>query len=1433
MVGLKTYWITFSAFILLAACVPQTKQTQCKANEAFNSSLRTCVPIVGGPGTFVTIDDYVPHFAVTKSKSDFSNVNFSISVSNPYNSTYSIRWERVFNGSPEAIAGSNDATSITIMPAFLGTTLGQIGTHLITAKILIGNTIVDSHSFELKINELPKPTIVTSLVSPQPNVFSYIFSPLDGAQNFGFRINNNSTLDITHGWKTSWSVTKNGAAYTRGGISLNETDFFSDITSSGFNDSYLSTVPFNPSLDGVGIYTIRAVVSNDTPGEVVDERTWYVTVKYPDVPKVTARDIYESSGLPAFSTVVNAYNGVGYDSSTSYNFIPNTVTVPAGAGTQADFCVTVADGDGTMPGGSGVRVDYYLDGITLVYSGLTTSMDNKICLGDSLTPGNILFTNPSADTAMAHTIVAKIFDEDSNVEYDSGDLNAGLGTYPVTWNVLVKPNNTAPTVAFTASGNLSNISCGAAAGNAKTCSLNQDTNFVVGIHATDEFYSTSSSVDSEQDKISYSMILYRNGSAISTCSKAFTDVANTNTAGTDFIGPDYLCAFTVPSYDASGPVNPTAFSYSVSITATDAGSPIAGSSSKTSSTITYNLSPITEVNTAPAIDPQGATVADTHFANAATPTTVIESSANAAHFITEGDTLNINVLVSDAERDHHQIKASLCTDMTCASSSLISLKNVTKTDSSLTTASTLSYAIPENIVPVTTAIGTNVPVYFLIEVTDSTHTLGTGLTTTAILNLNVRNRNPNPQFGGTPSPLTTDSLTAMVGYPLTIDPGTVTDSSLVSSENTIGYQWYVDADGNGSADNFSMITGADSRRITWTPSNAIATGTTVHLRLCVHDNTTVNALPVGAAIAATVMNASTNGPNCRGNWNVFVRPNANALNYAGTDLDPDVAVWQDTTVAGKRVVYTAFSDDTNIYVHKTVFNSSGFVYTAANPGFDVVSFPALLGGAPATGSIKDISITGTTDNLYIAYQAADSGTPNSPRIKVRRLDKSLSNGTKTDSTYPDTGKFGYSYSQNLPTTNSASVTIPAVVTGVPYSVTFTGLLVAATDQVTVNGVQFLATSPETGTTLCGGGGGCSTNGNATKLASLINSSSNRALQGLTAVAAGASVTIYGAVGGEYLDTNPTVSNYIVGKLGKIVNNGANWYLPFIDLSTSGTMNRIRILRGTLGATLEAGTVVSDSIVLAGVGAVNWFENELNNAGDLTIASITTGLRANLHTYSVAGALLASRSLFGANIVDNDTVRLSATKAGNPYYYVAAKVYATPTTFEWRIGRYDASLNVSVEDKFSNLSYNVATSTVLEDDDISDLSIQAVPDAINSTEARLLVTSSAGTANVDLYSVRFRADNKLSCDLCVQLNTGTQVLSTNHRIAATPIDTDMTIGTAGTTANENQKDVMFTIYTVDNDTPIMSILNSEVESIDSTTTDTNGTLGHRPPFFGAN
>ncbi|HXH74513.1 MAG TPA: hypothetical protein VNJ08_06085 [Bacteriovoracaceae bacterium] len=1444
MVGLKAVWITISALFLVASCVPQTKQTECRSNEAFNASLRTCVPVIGGPSSFITVDSFSPALPISLYKNDATIIPLTIAIANPFSQTYTVEWERVYFGVPSFFAGNTLTTSVIALSL-----VSEIGPHFITAKVKAGGIVVDSHTFTVTISDSPRPIIETSTVIPSS--YASTFTPVDPAQVFSIKVKNNNSIVAGAGYSVRWSVNKNGVSLP----AMTETDTFTNLNSSGSDTYYLGSlvVPtFIPSTLGVGNYIVKAVVSNLSPGETVAEQQWSITIKHPDLSKIASRSLYEAATPnPAYSTAVVAYNGIPFNVPINYPVAPINF-VPSLQSTQANFCVAIGSAEGTYSGdGLFVRVDFYLDNSTLIYSGFTAlPLDSKVCLTDASAAiqGAVVFSNTTATATQSHQLTARVVDMATNTEYGSANMGPNLGNYPVAWDFTVKPINAPPIVAFTSAANISGLSCGAVAGSSKLCTVVQDAVIRIGVTATDEFYNTSSTDDLQQQMLAYTQTLYKNSTLVSSCAKGAGDV--TDNAGPPFpdhVGPDYLCEMTVPSYDANGPIKPTDFTYSIASIVSDVGSPVPGAVASSSAPLFYQLT-VSESNTDPRITAQAFVNTGSFISKSTTATTAIPE----ADFATEGETLNINVAVEDNERDSHQIILKKCgIDDTCSSPTVVETKTVTKTNSTLETTTTFSYYLAENTIPTSTLLNTNQRINFLIETSDLPHTVPSKTATSRIFKVNVQNKNPAPQITGTPNPLTSATLSAYVGFPITINPGTVTDASAVgSTENNISYQWYVDPDGAAGPVSYNAINiPKTDPNLIWTPSNAIPNATPVLIKVCVTDSTTVNPIPAsGAAVGLQLSGINANGTNCLGPWTVNVFRNANELLHAtATDLDADVAVHQDTTVTtlDKRVVYTAYSDNTNIYIQKNIVNVTTGVSSLVMPGtgYERVSFSAVSSGSVAPNTIKDISMVATSDYLYIAYQCADAGAPTTSRVKVRRIDKRGGVGIFGDisdsvNSYVDNKKFGYAYAgPSITTNNTTAVAIDLVAN----TVRFAGAL-AVNDQVSIGAATYVAAAVPTSTQLCAGtGGACSTDLNAQKLAGLINSSQHtvgstgRTLQAYSAVSGSSTVNIFGALGGEHLDGNPGLSNYHIGKLGKLMIDGAKWFVPFVDMTTAGTLQHIRVIGAPTAQPLNAVTVLDDA-VLSGIGPVNYFVNERNTTAPLSplvIASLSTSNVARIDNYSFAGAPGISATLFGGVPVEAASFRMAAPTTGNNFFFAAAKVLTavSPLTYEWKIGRYNSALAVSMEERVSVLA-DSATDTVMDVANVVDISLLNYSEAVE--EARLIVSSDNGGTDVNLYALRLRTTS-LSCGICVALNPSTQNLSASKKIAATPIDLNMRLGTAGATALEHEKDVTFVAFPATTGgaihKPYMGVYNMSLESIQSTTADDTGTLGHRPPFIG--
>jgi hypothetical protein len=1523
MVGLNSLWTFFISFTLLWSCVPQTKQTECASNEAFNASLRSCVPVVGGPTSFIKIDNFSPALPISVHKNDSTVIPLTITIDNPYAQSYTIEWERIYYGATTFYGG--DTTTTSFIPLSFAS---ELGPHFITAKIIAEGEVVDSHTFQINVSESPRPVVNSSTVTPAS--YALTLTPLDSPQEFSFKVKNNNAIISGAGYTTTWTLIKDGV------VLQTESDSFTNTSTNGTNTFYFGTsvssgFEFVPQDLGVGSYTLRAIVANTTPGEIVGEVQWSITLKHPDKSKIQTRHIFEGSTSPSYATTIVAYNGVPYTTDTTYNFIPTGQT------NQGDFCVEIEDGDGTYPEdfeeevyGAGnaeyVRVDFYLDNTTLIYTTYTTAIDETVCLSDAASAilDTVLFTNTTTTSSQAHTLVARVFDERTNSEYTNTDLKSGLGTYPITWNFNVKPVNAAPTVTFTSSSNLENITCTSTVGYTKNCNVTQDESFLVGINAVDEFYTTSSTVDSHQNQFAYTMTLYRNGNVIDTCTKLSSDDSDTNIddvgdAGVDFIGPDYLCEFNVPSFDSSGSIDPEGEDYSIAIVFQDMGSPLTGSSPAISQTLYYNLT-VTEANTAPVINDFATDTASPNsyviVSGSPDPLSVDNDSSEVA---IEGDTVLFNVRISDDERDDHQIIIYRCADQTSSCSSPIEIGRTTvnMTDNSDPNLATLLWTIPEDLVPVGQDITIPYQTYYKITVEDQPDNVSS-LSSSDIVDFYVLNRNPAPYFSGTPNPTPDDPLTAgdeaelkyvFAGLPFSVDPGTVTDASIPSSENTIQYQWYVDTD---NTDTYSAISGADSRVLIWTPSFGLSSDETnpTKIKLCVWDGTDINSLPDDGDVDTTnpITTNDQNGfSNCLGPWKVVVNSNMAQLNNGSETalaLDSGVAIWFDNVDSsidpinpeiGPHVIFSAYSQGSNLHIDKTVIDTQGKIYSNNTTGFKTLDIPALDGDA-VSGTISDISITGNATHLYVAYKATLSTHSYFNSIAVLRIDKRsgeisgteygsrpTSTSTFTTQPYPHPGKFGFNYDFPFDTEQDDEISTPDMITS---STTNRGNYV----EIEIDGseLQFAAGIDEfqldnlwtdfviTTTNDCDDLLLCNSfndeNEAAERLAGIFNGNDNRAFQGFTATFDDNVVTVYGALGSDYIYSHPTDSTTNVGngfsssalKLGQIMiatdSNGSveKWFLPFIDSSTSGS--KIKVLYDVTSQPLTAANVASFDLLKSGGGSlsnIQHFVNKQNFESPTTflLATVDSSNLATAYTYnfnSTSGTAVAEVPLFTSYPIEAETLKATTmiSDENENYYFVAKVLTELPSTYKWQLSVFFTSISgsnitriISEDALDTNDSHEVLT-----DSRIKDISIQnyAISGGVDTIEARLLINSIYDTETEDeettgsnLYAVRFKqyvndsGNYYFSCGSCVKINTGTRLLSPNHSLESTVLST-LTIGEEGSTTDENKKEFIFVLAPTDSDSdgynePFFWALNMRAESIQSDTLDVTGTIGHRPPL----
>lgn len=1439
MVGLKNLWPLLSALFLFAACVPQTKQTECSSNEAFNAALRSCVPIVQGSSSFINISSFTPQFTQTRSKTDSTMLTFSIAVSNPYNQSYSVEWERVFNAGPTYMC-SNSLTC-SFPASFLGTTLGEVGTHILTAKIKDGNgAVVDSHSFELKINELPKPTISLPVT---PDTLNLTVFPTEPRIPFSFTVRNNgATISASDNYRTVWTVLKNGSAY------LTEIDSFTNFTANGSNYAYLgagTTPAFNPGTFGVGTYSIRASVMNDVPGEIVSEQYWNVIVKQPDLSKIS------NISDPAPGVTITAHNNINYTQYPTLSWIDTT-------GTQPDFCVTIDDADGTYASdGKGIQVKFYLNGTggdicTKVTDDNIGNGSQTICLNDAnlcqaggtpvaFNPSILKFSNSSPSVDQLHKVTARLFDVATSQEFDRSNVTPSNGSYPIEWNVLVKPVNTAPQLSF---GTTQPTGCTSIGTYTKAnCLVNQNEEFTVSFKVQDDFYNPA--IDPAE--FQWNVNLKLNGvdvpGAQTACSKAFGTAATTP-ADSGPYGTQWICKMAVPHYTSSGPLDPSSGSYSIVATMQDNGSPVGGTG-LVSQSLNWNLV-VTETNpTNIAVNAQTASSLDSHVANGA----VILDPNDIGSFATELDTITFRLNINDQELDNFKYQISLCTTNTAAcptstaitSPSWIDFVRSIQADPDLNPVQigALAYQLPEDLLlqlspqldvdKVTPQL-----VYFKVEAKDVPSVLVTAPTThSQIFKIYVRNYNPAPVIDtASASPAINTTSVVYSGYPFTINPGTVTDTG-PASETSIVYQWYAKT-GAGA---WTAITGATAKILRYTPGNIT---TNIDLKLCVGDRAAAN--PV-----------SSSG-SCSDIWTVTPKKFLENLTATNTTQSRDeIAVWYDDTnpliVANTQVVYTAYvandGFDDKIYVEKTIKDTSGNIVKTSTVNF----YP--LSTSNNSGAVTNLSITGTATSIYVSYLASTQGDSTIMIPRIRRIDKSIESGLREKTAMAHPMPYGFNYDHYSGTSDCGGVSCAQVGftagngIGGFAEVEFTSTL-ASGNTVTINGYTFTAaTTPSAANQICDGTSCADVNSLAINLRDKINNSTDAALQGITAKANGAIVELYGQYHDDYLDFDGSIGlvpGFVApaGGMGKIFINGARWNLPIIDI----VGRQIVVLSGPADQHMRATLPIDTANILTDMGEVASFDAGLAQSGELVFARISGAIsdagRMKLYRYTLsgstwvpvipAGSEQVSQDIFG--MLNFEYVKLATNAASNNHLYIVARERAIDGG-EYHLGRYNPNLDTAV----TALEYSLTNRVVTTDstDDVIDDSKFKAPEVIavpNAQEARIFFHSVGTGATPYPRVARWRSDDLISCGTCSSLTDSQAILATS-KIGVSQIAPSITLGAAGSTAGENTRNLVFTGFqlntTVDPTVykPYLGIINTRTEAIQSTSTDSTGLW--RPPF----
>lgn len=1405
MVGFKSVWPLVISLFLFGACVPQKKQTECGSNEAFNSQLRSCVPIVQGPSAFINISSFTPPYTTAVYKNDTTPITFNIAVSNPYNQSYTIEWDLTYNGLPDTIAGN--VTSISIFPATYST---QIGSNIITAKVLDSNgKIVDSHNFEIVIQELPRPNINTGTLFPSD--YTPEVTPASTGQRFSFIGRNNGAVGIAN-YRVFWTLSQNGLplpAYA-------ETDTFTVTSTNGENTFYYgsSTVPrFDPSTLGVGSYVLHTRIENTTSGEIVAQHQWNITVKDPDFGFVS------SAGSPIPGTDTVAFFGVNY---LDYPFANSSAAT-------SRYCVTLSDPDGSYTNGSSVDttnldlvVRFYKNGSGApIYEGRTdgsaTPVKSQVCFDEASAAeqANLFFSDGSPVIQHYRTLVAKVFDEQTGREICGTGMPSCPVPYPISWNILVKPVDTGVTATFQnkiATDNIEYTSTGASTRTAKIIQNDAvtirfiPTDGIAGYEGYDMRQATGAA---NSTHFSYDIVIKKLGVTIDTIScklaaDPFPYVAATNVQ---------TCTFTWPAFHPVTGEHLDPGAYVATLVVTDDGSPVPGSIGTTSTALTLTTTVSEPVN-GPAFT--------------APPDFITLAGGVLPSPVDEGTDIRLRVQVTEAEHDDYTLVAEYCgTDNSCAVPVFIDTDSRVFGDSQYSTNTVITHKIPEN------AIGSALTdtVYYRFTLTDSP-TVQTGTPVQTTVGLNVANFNYLPVLTAASARPAAGTYQVFSGYQFSASvAAAISDASLDPSEQTTTFQWWIGTNNDiNNAAGWTAIEGATTSTLKWTPGPEL-TGPR-YLAVCYSDG--------APRMTADDTNPPALGTNtnqrCFSQWTITPRSNAVPMVAPTGTANGEVALFP---VPAEEIVYAAYAEDDKIYVEKIKYNTDG---TFGKP-MKVVSFPTLSGGA-SSQNVKNLSLTASDSSLYVAYLADSLTAPNSFRAHIRRINISNAaseGGEKTATAFAgSTGtkrKFDFNYTGISVTTSCAGSATncdwdPALRTmtfdGTPINTSGTVTIsqtINGTPVDTVIGVSLVDASGNwTSGTICGN---CNEDEQAESFALAINISASTNIQGLTAFNSGSPVVSF--FGMSTAATESWTSTQAITAMGKILYNSDSnfWYLPVANADLPGNQNKIQLLRGPDDDVSAASMITNNIFTLDAVSAIDnsWgaTSQEMYIGYIRSTGGIAKVMRVTRPTL-VAPEFASSTPRAILSSMGVDSISLSGPIGTvNPYVYVSVKDSAD----KWRLVRLNTALSLEVSGEMVAMGQDNDDDLILANANISQVRVEpARPtgSATTSSEGRVVVVSN-GLGSSKSYLFRWKT-NATILDATDSFDSTGEETSANSQIA-TFAPMAFTFGDDGHTAGEKTNPTMAVLRLRTDGQLEASFLNTDVESINSTTTATTGEF--RTPY----
>jgi hypothetical protein len=348
---------------------------------------------------------------------------------------------------------------------------------------------------------------------------------------------------------------------------------------------------------------------------------------------------------------------------------------------------------------------------------------------------------------------------------------------------------------------------------------------------------------------------------------------------------------------------------------------------------------------------------------------------------------------------------------------------------------------------------------------------------------------------------------------------------------------------------------------------------------------------------------------------------------------------------------------------------------------------------------------------------------------------------------------------------------------------------------------------------------------AQDFADAINQSLDDEIQGLTAQVSGAGVvTLHGVEANSFYNgTDVAVA------VGKIIVSGSRWYLPVVNASLAGAnQNKIQLLSDDLG------DMTPDTSQIVNVEAAVSVDNGWTSASSPNMRMLLSYI--TLSGSQAKTCLLTEATNFLDCEISPITLWIGSAMtvfkgrphlANNPNNFFVGK----DVNNVWRLARVASNLS-SITRQDTLVNYMDSTDSVnasIVGANVGDIDLQpALPltPAVSSNEARLILTSDFG-GSLRTYFMRWKQIlsspfEAIDSSEGQYLELSGESLRAGSKVVLSPISS-VTIGDAGNVAGDNTN-AYTTILKINNSgtgIPEAGILNTEIESINSTSRDSGG------------